>query len=389
MRGADPGAPREKARVMEPAPPHAPSILIVDDDPAVREVLTALLAEEGYRAFAVATADDALIAFSTTEPDLAVCDMKMPGRDGLWLLDRLRREHPDTAVIMLTGFGDTESAVECLRRGAADYLLKPPKLTDLIRAIERALGRRRIDLARRRYQLKLEQRVEEKTIELSTALRAVEDAYTHTLDALVAALDAREHETSDHSQRVVRFTRAIAEKMGIAGAELGVMCRGALLHDIGKIGVPDAILLKPGPLNTLEWEEMRRHPDIGFQILRGIRFLEEPSQIVLSHQERFDGKGYPRALRGNEIPLGARIFAIADTLDAITSDRPYRKGTSWASARAEILRCAGTQFDPDVVRAFAAIPEERWIELRRRKVTLAELGDETESAERLAAHGGS
>jgi len=389
MRGADPGAPREKARVMEPAPPHAPSILIVDDDPAVREVLTALLAEEGYRAFAVATADDALIAFSTTEPDLAVCDMKMPGRDGLWLLDRLRREHPDTAVIMLTGFGDTESAVECLRRGAADYLLKPPKLTDLIRAIERALGRRRIDLARRRYQLKLEQRVEEKTIELSTALRAVEDAYTHTLDALVAALDAREHETSDHSQRVVRFTRAIAEKMGISGAELGVMCRGALLHDIGKIGVPDAILLKPGPLNTLEWEEMRRHPDIGFQILRGIRFLEEPSQIVLSHQERFDGKGYPRALRGNEIPLGARIFAIADTLDAITSDRPYRKGTSWASARAEILRCAGTQFDPDVVRAFAAIPEERWIELRRRKVTLAELGDETESAERLAAHGGS
>jgi len=373
---------------MESAPPHAPSILVVDDDPAVREVLTALLAEEGYRAFAVATADEALVAFSHTEPDLAVCDMKMPGRDGLWLLDRLRREHPDTAVIMLTGFGDTESAVECLRRGAADYLLKPPKLTDLIRAIERALGRRRIDLARRRYQLKLEQRVEEKTIELSTALRAVEDAYTHTLDALVAALDAREHETSDHSQRVVRFTRAIAEQMGISGVELGVMCRGALLHDIGKIGVPDAILLKPGPLNTLEWEEMRRHPDIGFQILRGIRFLEEPSQIVLAHQERFDGKGYPRALRGHEIPLGARIFAIADTLDAITSDRPYRKGTSWASARAEILRCAGTQFDPEVVRAFAAIPEERWIELRRRKVTLAELGDDDGSSERLVAHGG-
>ncbi|HWV39671.1 MAG TPA: HD domain-containing phosphohydrolase [Vulgatibacter sp.] len=374
---------------MESAPPHAPTILVVDDDPAVREVLTALLAEEGYRAFAVATADEALVVFSNTEPDLAICDMKMPGRDGLWLLDRLRREHPDTAVIMLTGFGDTESAVECLRRGAADFLLKPPKLTDLIRAIERALGRRRIDLARRRYQLKLEQRVEEKTIELSTALRAVEDAYTHTLDALVAALDAREHETSDHSQRVVRFTRAIAEQMGISGHELGVMCRGALLHDIGKIGVPDAILLKPGPLNALEWEEMRRHPEIGFQILRGIRFLEEPSQIVLAHQEHFDGKGYPRALRGEEIPLGARIFAIADTLDAITSDRPYRKGTSWASARAEILRCSGTQFDPEVVRAFAAVPDERWIELRRRKVTLAELGDEAGGLPRLVAQGGS
>ncbi len=356
--------------MMESAPPHAPSILIVDDDPAVREVLSALLAEEGYRSHAVATADEALVSFSNTEPDLAICDLKMPGRDGLWLLDRLRREHPDTAVIMLTGFGDTESAVECLRRGAADYLLKPPKLTDLIRAIERALGRRRIDLARRRYQLKLEQRVEEKTTELSSALRAVEDAYTHTLDALVAALDAREHETSDHSQRVVRYTRAIAEQMGIDEPDLGEISRGALLHDIGKIGVPDAILLKPGPLTTLEWEEMRRHPEIGFQILRGIDFLDRPSEIVLCHQERFDGKGYPRGLRGEEIPLGARIFAIADTLDAITSDRPYRKGTSWASARQEILRCSGTQFDPAAVRAFAAIPEERWLELRRRQLRL-------------------
>lgn len=353
-------------RLIETVPPHAPNLLVVDDDPAVREVLVALLAEEGYRGQAASSADEALEIFSKAEPDLAICDMKMPGRDGLWLLDRVRREHPDTAVIMLTGFGDTESAVECLRRGASDYLLKPPKLTDLVRSIERALGRRRIDLARRRYQLKLEQRVEEKTTELMGALRLAEDAYTHTLDALVAALDAREHETSDHSQRVVRYTRAIAEQMGIEEPELGVLCRGALLHDIGKIGVPDAILLKPGPLTTAEWEEMRRHPEIGFQILRGIEFLEEPSQIVLAHQERFDGKGYPRGLKGDEIPLGARIFAIADTLDAMTSDRPYRKGTSWASARAEILRCSGTQFDPAAVRAFAAIPEERWLDLRQR-----------------------
>jgi len=376
------------SRMMEPAPPHAPTILVVDDDAAVREVLVALLAEEGYRSFAANGADEALSMFSSSEPDLVVCDMKMPVRDGLWLLDRLRREHPDTAVIMLTGFGDTESAVECLRRGAADYLLKPPKLTDLIRSIERALGRRRIDLARRRYQLKLEQRVEEKATELLGALRLVEDAYTHTLDALVAALDAREHETSDHSQRVVRYTRAIAEQLGIQDPELGVMCRGALLHDIGKIGVPDAILLKPGPLTTSEWEEMRRHPEIGFQILRGIEFLEEPSQIVLSHQERFDGKGYPRGLRGEEIPLGARIFAIADTLDAMTSDRPYRKGTSWASARAEILRCSGTQFDPVAVRAFAAVPEERWVELRRRRNPIR-LGDDFDEDAPVAVGQGS
>jgi len=267
-------------------------------------------------------------------------------------------------VVMLTGFGDTESAVECLKRGAADYLLKPPRVTELVRAIERAWSRSKLNAARARYHQGLAQRVRERTAELSSALQGIAQAYGSTLSALVHALDAREHETSDHSQRVLRYTVAIARKMGIAEQQIEDIGRGALLHDIGKIGVPDSILLKPGPLTAAEWVEMRRHPDVGYRILQNIEFLRPAAQIVLAHQERFDGGGYPRKLKGEDIPLGARVFMIADTLDAMTSDRPYRKAASFAEARAEIARCAGTQFDPQCVKAFTELADEDLIALR-------------------------
>lgn len=344
-----------------------PSVVLVDDDASVRDVISVLLQEEGYPSSCFEDADRALEHLEKNEVHLVISDMKMPGHDGLWLLDQIRRRHPDTAVILLTGYGDTESAVECLRRGATDYLLKPPRVTDLIRAIERALSKRRIDVARKRYQQRLERSVREKTAELSIALRSTEAAYQNTLLALVAALDAREHETSDHSQRVVRVTVAIAKRMGVQEPELSEIARGALLHDIGKIGVPDAILLKPGKLTPDEWIEMRRHPQVGFDIIQSIPFLATPAEIVLSHQERWDGGGYPRGLKGEAIHLGARIFAIADTLDAMTSDRPYRKGTSLASAREEIRRCGGTQFDPACVEAFVTLTDDELTELRRQQ----------------------
>ena len=347
----------------------ASRILVVDDDASVRHVLTALLTSEGYGVNTAASAIEALELAGSSEVHLVISDMKMPDRDGFWLLDQMRQEYPEIAVLMLTGFGDTEAAVECLRRGAADYLLKPPKIVDLVRSIERALARRRIELARREYQVRLQKKVQEKTTELQEALRAVQSSYQNTLLALVAALDAREHETSDHSQRVVRYTSAIAKTLGFTGHELSEIARGALLHDIGKIGVPDAILLKPGPLTPPEWLEMRKHPEIGFNILQGIPFLDTASEIVLSHQERFDGGGYPRGLSGNDIHIGARIFAIADTFDAITSDRPYRRGVSFDLARAEIVRCSQSQFDPDCVRAFVDLSNEMLLDLR--KATLA------------------
>src|SRR5512133_1201988 len=282
-------------------------ILIVDDDSSVRDVITVLLGEEGYVCTAVNSAEAALDAVRHAEYPLVISDVRMPGRDGFWLLDKMREGHPDTAVVMLTAYGDTEAAVECLRNGAADYLLKPPKVTELVRAIERALGRRRLELARSKYRRSLENRVREKTAELSRTLGDLQATYSQTLWSLVAALDAREHETSDHSQRVVRYTLAVAKRLGLTEKELPDIGRGALLHDIGKIGVPDAILHKPAKLTPAEWEEMRKHPQIGFNILQSVEFLDVPAQIVLCHQERYDGGGYPRGLAGDAIPIGARI----------------------------------------------------------------------------------
>jgi response regulator RpfG family c-di-GMP phosphodiesterase len=349
---------------MEAIPPPLPRILIVDDDDSVRDVISVLLKEEGYQCAVASSAEMALEMAAQEATPLVISDMKMPGKDGVWLLERLREYHPDTSVIMLTGFGDTEAAVDCLRRGATDYLLKPPRLTDLVRAIERALGKRRVELARRKYQKKLERKVRDRTTELRHALQDIGVTYQNTLLALVSALDAREHETSDHSQRVVEYTVAIATKLGIAGHELEEIGRGALLHDIGKIGVPDAVLLKPGKLTPEEWVEMRKHPDIGFNMIAPIPFLSVPATIVLSHQERWDGQGYPRKLASNDIHIGARVFAVADTLDAMTSDRPYRKGTTFANAIAEITRCAGTQFDPEVVKAFNGLGEAALVQIK-------------------------
>ena len=349
---------------MEALPPPPARILIVDDDESVRDVISVLLREEGYHCDTASGADMALDMAEREDTPLVISDMKMPGKDGLWLLEAFRDKHPDTSIIMLTGYGDTESAVDCLRRGAVDYLLKPPKLTDLIRSIERALAKRRIELARKKYQKKLERKVRDRTTELRKALKDISITYENTLMALVSALDAREHETSDHSIRVVEYTVAIANQLGLKGGELEEIGRGALLHDIGKIGVPDAVLLKPGKLTPDEWVEMRKHPDIGFHMIEPIPFLSVPATIVLSHQERWDGQGYPRNLARTEIHIGARIFAVADTLDAMTSDRPYRKGTTFANAVAEITRCGGSQFDPDVVKAFNAIGEVGLIRIK-------------------------
>jgi response regulator RpfG family c-di-GMP phosphodiesterase len=361
---------RVKARSRMPEQPVKPThepvrILVVDDDAAVRNVIGLLLKEEGYLPTLVDNAEAALELARAEEYPLVITDMKMPGKDGAWLRDRLHEARPETAIIMLTAYGDTEDAVESLHKGATDYLLKPPKVTDLVRAIERALSTRRLEQARQRYRTSLERRVRDRTAELQQALRDLETTYSTTLWALVAALDAREHELSNHSQRVVRYTLAIARRLGVPDQALPDIGRGALLHDLGKIGITDAILHKPGKLTDEEWVVMRTHPQIGYDILKAIPFLGSPADIVLAHQERFDGTGYPRRLAGLEVPLGARIFAIADTFDAITSDRPYRKKQPHEAARQEMIRCSGTQFDPACVEAFLTITTPELEELAR------------------------
>jgi putative nucleotidyltransferase with HDIG domain len=195
-------------------------------------------------------------------------------------------------------------------------------------------------------------------------MQDLERSYDMTLEAMGDALDLRDAETEGHSRRVTGYAIALAREMGLNAEELKVIARGAFLHDIGKISTPDEVLLKPGKLNEREMQIMREHCERGYEMVRKIPFLREPSEIVYAHQESFDGSGYPRGLAGDEIPLGARIFAIADTLDAITSDRPYRKGRSFAEARAEIERCSGRQFDPRIVKVFLRMPLDRWGDLR-------------------------
>jgi putative nucleotidyltransferase with HDIG domain len=339
-------------------------LLVVDDDEAVRRVVAEILKDEGYEPSTAAHAEEALQLMRLHPFPLVITDIKMPDRDGLWFLKVLRGEFPECAVIMMTGYGQVETAVEALKFGASDYLTKPIRVNHLAASVLRALDRRRMTLENHAYQRGLEGAVEEKRRELEEAYRQISDTYDLTLEALVTALDARECETGHHSQRVVRYSLAIGDRMGVLGRDREDLARGALLHDIGKIGVPDQILLKPGRLTAEEWVEMRRHPEIGARILSGIHFLSPAADIVLSHQERWDGQGYPRGLVGEAIPLGARIFAVADTIDAIVSDRPYRRGRPFSYAREEIQRYSGSQFDPGVVKAFMDIDDETWAKLR-------------------------
>jgi putative nucleotidyltransferase with HDIG domain len=265
---------------------------------------------------------------------------------------------------MVTAIHDISTALEAIRRGAYDYILKPFEKDQLFLGVGRALQHRRLVAENRSYQLKLEQQVEERTAQLNQSLAQLEQSYDDTLEALGSALDLKDAETEGHCQRVTAFTISIAKAMPVPNNYLAILARAAFLHDIGKMAIPDGILRKPGPLTDDEKQIMRTHCEIGYNMLIRIPFLRDAAEIVLAHQEFFDGTGYPRGLKGDQVPLGARIFTIADSLDAMISDRPYRRALPMSHAREEIRRCSGTQFDPKVVEVFSTIPEQHWVDLR-------------------------
>ena len=340
-------------------------ILVVDDEPAVREIVMAVLGRHGYTPFAAAGAEEALELLSQNPGySLVLSDVMMPEVDGLTLLDLLGQYHPGLPVVLCTAVHDVQAATSAFRRGAVDYLLKPFDRTQLLGVVDRALEHGRLERQRAQYWQNLEEVAAARTERLRVTMQDLERSYDTTLEAMGDALDLRDAETEGHSKRVTAYTIALAQAMGLGTDELRVIARGAFLHDLGKIAIPDSILLKPGKLDAEETEIMRRHCERGYEMVRKIPFLREASEIVYSHQESFNGSGYPRGLRGVDIPLGARIFAIADTLDAITSDRPYRAGRSFAEARAEIEGCSGRQFDPVIVEVFLRMPPETWSELR-------------------------
>jgi putative nucleotidyltransferase with HDIG domain len=340
-------------------------ILVVDDEETIREIVSSMLGGAHFQTRQAASGIEALsILESGDEFDLVLSDLMMAEMDGIALLERSKERYPDMPVVMVTAVHDIQVALQALRNGAYDYLLKPFEREQLLATVRRALENRRLKRENDAYRTNLEALVAERTLQWKTALSNLEKSYDITLEALGDALDAKDAETEGHSRRVTAYTIAIARKMGLSKEHISVIARGAFLHDIGKMAIPDAILRKPGKLTEEEMAIMMEHCYLGYKIISRIPFLAEAAEIVYSHQERFDGLGYPRGLKGEEIPLGARIFALADTLDAMRSDRPYRKAQSIEAARKEIELWSGRQFDPDIVKVFLEMPDNIWEDLR-------------------------
>lgn len=290
------------------------------------------------------------------------------GDDSFELISTAQFLAPDMALVMTTEAESSRFVVDLFRAGVSDVVLRPFDLDELETALTRAIAKAEIAKSRNRYYEGLEGQIVEGNSKLEQALEGIEKSYGVTLKALIQALETRDAETHGHSERVVTYSLRLAHEIGLDQEQRRDLELGALLHDIGKIGVPDAILRKPGKLDEREWEKMRLHPIQGHRILRNISFLEGASRVVLQHHERWDGKGYPNKLRGNEIDICARVFAIADAFDAMTSDRVYSRGMTFDEAYEELKKCAGSQFDPEIIEAFNLVPRTDWEILRSRSL---------------------
>lgn len=339
-------------------------VLIVDDELQTRKVLATMLGQGGVRCKTAAGAEEALRILAGEPLDAILVDLQMPGISGMDLLIKLRPLYPSSAFLMVTGVDDIRVGIEAMKNGADDYLVKPLQLEVVIASLERALKKKRLEQEVENYRRHLEEMVEERTEQLKSALLRIEGSYEDTLEALGAAIDLRDSQTAGHSNRVAVYSNKIGKELGATEQELKTIARGAWLHDIGKLATPDAILLKPGALNQEEWRIMKQHAAIGYDLVKRIPFLAEAAEIIWAHHERWDGSGYPRGLKGTDIPLGARIFAVADTVDAMTSDRPYRSARPFEEAQEEIRGGAGRRYDSQVVSAFLTVEIEKWKTLR-------------------------
>ena len=342
-------------------------VLIVDDEPEVRNVLCDFLGAS-YTCATAGSAEKALALLKMESFDLLISDITMGGMSGLEMFPRVQEYAPDTIIIVISGGQTISGAVEAMRAGAFDYLSKPFDLEHVGMAVRRALDHLALLKDKRRHESYLEELIRQRTAALDSAVSSLEESYRATLMALAAALEMRDTDTRGHSERVVQFSLRLGRELGLGPDEMRSLEFGALLHDIGKIGVPDAVLRKPGRLTEGEWETMRLHPELGQRILCGIQFLEGAARVVAQHHEKWDGSGYPLGLKGSAIDLNARIFAVADAFDAIVSDRVYRAGKPYELAAAELDKFAGRQFDPRVVEAFHRVPVTDWERLRAASV---------------------
>ncbi len=344
-------------------------VLIVDDELSVRKMLAVMLTQGGVKCSHVSTPEEALDELQNEAFNAVISDLRMGPISGMDLLEQVHRRYPDMAFVMATGVADVRVGVQAMKQGADDYLLKPFDMDVVLASLRRALQKKQLEREVQNYRRHLESMVAEGTQQLENAMSQLERSYSATLEALGSAIDLRDGATAGHARRVLWYSIKLANTLGGLEDQLNNIAMGAWLHDIGKLATPDGILLKPGALNDQERGVMQRHVVIGYELVKGIPFLAEASELILTHHERWDGSGYPRGLRGDEIPISARIFAVADTLDAITSDRPYRAALPFSAARDVIARESGKLFDSVVADAFLGIPEEAWASIRAEAAT--------------------
>lgn len=324
------------------------TILIVDDEEDIRDLLRQKLEIEGYRCEGAGNADEALDRMRAEPANLVLLDISMPGKSGAELLPEMKTCYPDTAVIMITAIAGADVAIQCMKQGAYDYLIKPFSLDEVALSVERALEKRGLELENRDYQQNLEQKVEEQAKENR-------QIFLGAMRSLVFALEARDSYTAGHSRRVTEIAMATGKKLGLSGEELENLRWGSLLHDIGKIAVDPAIVNKPAKLTAAEYAHIMTHPVVGASIMQPVVRNKEIAGIIEHHHAHYDGGGFSQKLRGNDIPLLARIVSLADAYDAMTSNRPFRDALPREKALAEIIRETGKQFDPLVANAFLEI----------------------------------
>ena len=349
-------------------------VLIVDDDELILKALARILLSAGYDTRCYSEPDRALAAIEEDRPVVVISDYMMPGVDGITFLAQIRDRSPGAVRILCTAAEDFRVALQAVNAGEVFRIIsKPWHQQELLATVHQAAEAARLRSENERLTAEV-QRQNGQLREINLRLEQMVRLRTQALlEGLIAALDYRDAETQWHSRRVSLYARRLAQALGLHEPELTVIEHGALLHDIGKIGVRDRVLLKPGPLDKDEWTEMKRHPELGWALLQRVYYLRPASAIVLQHQEKWDGSGYPGGLSADGIVLGARIFHVVDTLDAMTSDRPYRRAKPFTEARAEIVRCSGTQFDPRIVEAFVTVAAEDWERIRLDVETVAVL----------------
>ncbi len=331
------------------------SILVVDDEAGIRELVARWLIGGGYDVRTASNAAEGLDRVHDRAPAVALCDIRMPGRDGLWLAQHIRRESPETAVILATGVQDVGSAITSLRQGVIDYLTKPFGRDRLCESVERGLEWHRAAADSRRWRESLDAEVDERRGRLSETLEALTIDSDAALDGLLSVLTFSDRDAYAHAYRVAALAASVGCALGLAGEDMAALERGALLHDVGKLAMPEAVLRKPAPLTAEEQLIIRQHPQIAADLIGQVPYLSSAAELVRDAYERIDGLGYPNGTHAADVALGARIIAVADAYDAMTRPRVFRDAISPREAVLELDRCAGTQFDAAVVDVFKRV----------------------------------